>query len=236
MLMLGALLGAPGPLAAQTTQPLPAQTPKSPPAIQVGDVAAAGVGTALLLAPHVFGWGPTVPSCGPPCDPATLPWFDRWALSPVSSDLSRMSDALVLILGVGTVAATVSHQGGERELVSALQAGLWAEGATEVFKAAFGRERPVLYTEAGVGLASNADNLRSFPSGHTSVAFALATSLWLAERDLHGRPGVVGWLGVVGAAGVGVLRVAAGKHFPSDVLGGAVLGTAAALTVHTIKF
>ena len=38
------------------------------------------------------------------------------------------------------------------------------------------------------------------------------------------------------AAGVGVSRVAAAKHFPSDVLAGAVLGTASGLVVYKLKF
>jgi membrane-associated phospholipid phosphatase len=231
MLVLVALLGASGPLTAQARQ-----APPIPPAVQVGDVAAAGVGAALVLAPRVFGWGRVVPDCSVPCDPATLPFFDRWALSPISTPLSRGSDVLLVALGIGTVATTLHDDRSGRELVSALQAGLWAESATELLKVGFGRERPVLYTQQGVGAETNKDNLRSFPSGHTSVAFALATSLWLAERDMHGRPGLVGWLGFVGATGIGVLRVAAGKHFPSDVFAGAVLGTATALTVHAIKF
>jgi len=228
MLLLATVLGVSGPLAAQS--------PAAPPAIQVGDVASTGVAAALLLAPRVFGWGPTTADCAVPCDPATLPWFDRWALSPKSPTLSRGSDVLLIALGLGTVAATATGDRSHRELVSALQAGLWAESATELLKAAVGRERPALYTEAGGAVAVNRDDLRSLPSGHTSVAFSLATSLWLAERDLHGRPGLLGWLGVVGATGVGVLRVAAGKHFPSDVMVGAAVGTASALVVHTIKF
>jgi membrane-associated phospholipid phosphatase len=35
---------------------------------------------------------------------------------------------------------------------------------------------------------------------------------------------------------VGALRVAAAKHFPSDVLAGAVLGSGVALAVHHIRF
>ena len=44
------------------------------------------------------------------------------------------------------------------------------------------------------------------------------------------------WALMAGAAGVGVLRVAAGKHHPSDVLIGAGVGVASAVVVHEIKF
>jgi len=62
----------------------------------------------------------------------------------------------------------------------------------------------------------------SFPSGHTLSAFAVATLLILG----------LGWRGwrligvLVFASLVGLSRIAVGAHWPLDVLGGAVLGTA----------
>jgi membrane-associated phospholipid phosphatase len=62
----------------------------------------------------------------------------------------------------------------------------------------------------------------SFPSGHTATAFALAVllSLWYPR-------GTAVWLALAG--GVAWSRVALGSHFPSDVLAGAALGSAAVL-------
>jgi membrane-associated phospholipid phosphatase len=60
---------------------------------------------------------------------------------------------------------------------------------------------------------------QSFPSGHTSMAFTGAT---LIERN----SGL--WLGVPAyglAAFTGFERVESGRHFPSDVLAGAAIGT-----------
>jgi membrane-associated phospholipid phosphatase len=64
--------------------------------------------------------------------------------------------------------------------------------------------------------------LASFPSGHTTTAFALATvlSLWYPG----GR-----WVWGGFAVLVGWSRIALGSHFPSDVLAGAVLGVAVVL-------
>lgn len=64
--------------------------------------------------------------------------------------------------------------------------------------------------------------LASFPSGHATTAFALATvlSLWYPRWT-------AAWLAV--AAIVGWSRVALGSHFPSDVLAGAILGVGVTL-------
>lgn len=58
----------------------------------------------------------------------------------------------------------------------------------------------------------------SFPSGHTSGAFATATALAMFFPDTI--PIVYGW-----AAMVGVSRVTLGVHFPTDTLVGAAMGT-----------
>ena len=65
-------------------------------------------------------------------------------------------------------------------------------------------------------------DLAAFPSGHATMAFALATLLSLWYPRWRG-----GFLAV--AALVGWSRVVLGSHFPSDVLAGAVLGCAVVL-------
>jgi undecaprenyl-diphosphatase len=69
----------------------------------------------------------------------------------------------------------------------------------------------------------------SFPSGHTQIAFTVATVLLWA----FARAGKLKWWGaaiILGIASlIGVSRIYVGAHFPSDVLGGAVLGSITAL-------
>jgi undecaprenyl-diphosphatase len=60
---------------------------------------------------------------------------------------------------------------------------------------------------------------RSFPSGHTAAAFALATGV--ADT----QPRIAAAMRVL-AALVGYSRVHTGVHYPGDVLGGAALGVA----------
>ena len=57
----------------------------------------------------------------------------------------------------------------------------------------------------------------SFPSGHTASAFAAAFALWLQNRKL-GVPALVL------AAFIAFTRLYLYVHFPTDVLGGLVLG------------
>jgi undecaprenyl-diphosphatase len=59
-----------------------------------------------------------------------------------------------------------------------------------------------------------------YPSGHTTVAFAVAT---LVAGSLRGRWRVVPY---VLATLVGIGRLYFGAHLPLDVVGGALLGVA----------
>jgi membrane-associated phospholipid phosphatase len=64
---------------------------------------------------------------------------------------------------------------------------------------------------------------RSFPSGHTAAAFALATTL---ADDIRHPAATVGLYGL--AAATGLARIQQNRHWTSDVLIGAALGVASA--------
>ena len=66
----------------------------------------------------------------------------------------------------------------------------------------------------------------SFPSGHTTSAFAMATSLSLSYRKWY-----VAVPSYIYAGFVGYSRMRLGVHFPSDVLGGMVIGIGSGLLV-----
>lgn len=84
---------------------------------------------------------------------------------------------------------------------------------TNVLKAAVGRERP------------NGQDERSFPSGHASNAFALASVL---ERHYGWKAGVPAY---ALASAVAASRLQRDKHYLSDVMAGATLGYVVGRTV-----
>ncbi|PBQ31551.1 phosphoesterase PA-phosphatase [Sphingobacteriaceae bacterium] len=66
----------------------------------------------------------------------------------------------------------------------------------------------------------------SFPSGHTTSAFAMATSLTLSYQKWYVAVPAYLYAGMVGYS-----RMRLGVHFPSDVLGGMVVGIGSGLLV-----
>lgn len=66
----------------------------------------------------------------------------------------------------------------------------------------------------------------SFPSGHTTTAFALATVLAIFNKHKNSS-----LLLLIAAALVGISRIYLAQHFLLDVICGAILGTLTALTV-----
>ncbi len=104
-----------------------------------------------------------------------------------------------------------------------------ASDITEAMKFAIGRERPfvhVLAPPARANSPESADNNTSFPSGHATLAFALATSSSEIAR-LRGYTEAP-WLLRVGlplAALTAYFRVASDKHYLTDVVAGAGVGS-----------
>ncbi len=92
---------------------------------------------------------------------------------------------------------------------------------TEQIKHAVDRPRPLSTLGPKVRVVGEELRQRSFPSGHTSCAFALAVGG--AARVSRRRAWAVG---LVLAAAVGFSRIYVGAHYPLDVLAGALLGAA----------
>ena len=67
----------------------------------------------------------------------------------------------------------------------------------------------------------------SFPSGHTTLAFATATSLTLEYKKWYVAVPAYLW-----ASSVGYSRLYLGMHYPSDVFAGALIGVGSGFLSH----
>lgn len=107
---------------------------------------------------------------------------------------------------------------------------LASELVTQVVKAAAGRSRPYVDqdnpTDFKFGRGIGDQSHQSFPSGHTSIAFAAAaavtteTGAWWPEAKPYIGTAMYG-----GAALVAVSRMYRNKHWASDVAAAAAIGT-----------
>lgn len=136
---------------------------------------------------------------------------------------------------VGALLLATAHEGrlGVRigwDLLLIAQAVVVAQAAAQVTKLLVVRERPFVHwlePNQKPHTAQPSDNNLSFYSQHTDFAFALVLSGWTVAR-MRGLTwaNLVLYVGLPLATGVGYLRMAAGKHYLSDVLVGAALGSA----------
>src|SRR3989441_2790472 len=222
---------------ALSPRPIVGQEPAAPYRVTWFAAGAVGTAGALYVLPAALGLPHGAPSCAP-CDPASLRGVDRGALGPVSATAATASN--LLLVGVAGSAAFLSVHGlagaqarGNAAVLANSVA--WTAATTEWLKVIVRRKRPVLYTGDATAAAADKENQESLPSGHASVAFAAAAAYWLPARRARPRPPARDTvLLYAGAGGVAALRVAAGEHFPTDVLAGAALGSGIGWVVPTI--
>ncbi len=218
-------------------RPIVGQEPAAPYRVTWRDAASVGTAGVLYLLPAALGLPHGAPSCAP-CDPATLPSVDRWALHRVSTTGDAASD--VVLAGVAGFTAFAGLHGLPAQQLHGnfavfANAASWTAATTEWLKVLVRRKRPVLYSSDAVKAASDPESQQSLPSLHASLAFAAATSYLMIARRQHLPHRTRNTLLLyAGAVGVAALRVAAGKHFPTDVLASAALGSAIGWVVPTI--
>ena len=196
------------------------------------DVPITVIGAAGIALPYLFEDALIRRRC--PCDPREVNGFDRSAIGNQSALARQLSDVTVAAVVVVPILADAKAVGMGRvwnEDVAVLFETLAVNGAL-VTAAKYIVQRPLPRTYAGdPALLDDPEGYRAFYSGHTSTAFA---ALAAAAMTLRLRYGAKTWpwivTGVVGTS-VAVERVADGRHFPSDVIAGAVMGTAVGIAV-----
>lgn len=93
----------------------------------------------------------------------------------------------------------------------------------EIIKKVVARPRPCA-VDRGVTLLIPFPSQYSFPSGHTSNSFSAAVSIFLFYR----KPGIIA---LVVAGIIAFSRMYLFVHYPTDILGGILLGTLDAILV-----
>jgi membrane-associated phospholipid phosphatase len=112
-----------------------------------------------------------------------------------------------------------------------------ATGITGMLKGLLGRSRPYVTADTNprdfkFGKGFSGEDRSSFPSGHTTVAFAAASSVTSeAQRLWPGHTWIVAPVMYGGATLVGLSRMYHNKHWASDVVLGAGIGTFSGLKV-----
>lgn len=212
-------------------QPAAGQASEEP-ALGVRDLVFFGAAAGMYLAPGLLGIDGRQVDCGP-CDSGSVPFFDRWAIAEPRPVWSYASTGLLGAIAAVTWWDLAQHDPeGRTKILAAAESAAIGAGVTVLVQEAIGRDRPVFYTDAASGI-DPADVRPSFPSGHSAIAFALATS-YVLSRAAPSRTARVG--AIAAATAVAVLRVVSARHFPSDVVGGAAVGVGSAVLVHSIRF
>jgi membrane-associated phospholipid phosphatase len=159
--------------------------------------------------------------------------LERWLHDACGTGCTNASDALttlgnwpVLAAGMG-IAWWAGARAGNERLAEASSLGLEALATSglwnEALKQLTARARPPggsLGSFWNYGGAPPGQEVGSFPSGHAQIAFTVAAVYATAYRE---KPWVA-WLAYGAASAISLGRVALGRHFPTDVIVGGMLG------------
>jgi len=147
-------------------------------------------------------------------------WFD--AVTHLGGAYGTDLTIVLLLGGLATKNQALRDTG-----IDSLESSVWAAGVvTPVLKKSFGRSRP----NEGNGTYNFEpfSNAESFPSGHSTNAWAIATAI-----SAHSDGWVVPTIAYTLASNVSIARLNSNVHFPSDVVAGALIGRAVAKSITT---
>ena len=155
------------------------------------------------------------------------------SLNKVSSRISQLSGFSGIVIGLattGTVGLIIKNEKLVNTTLLATQASINGSAITTTIKYLAGRRRPYSYLPSEeakptfMGPFSKPPNghsfNNSFPSGHTTVSFAIATVFATEYRDKPIVPIVAYSLATL----VGVSRISENQHWTTDVFTGAAIG------------
>lgn len=166
----------------------------------------------------------------------TLRWRDPRGAQDLS-DVAAFAVVPSATLGLDALAASHDHalRGAGLDAYLVLEATVLAADVNQLTKLLVARERPYVQTaQAGEGgrRRHTDDDDVSFFSGHATEAFALAAATGTVATMRGYRWAPVPWgFGCVLAAGTGYLRIAADRHWLTDVLVGTIVGIGIGIAV-----
>jgi hypothetical protein len=172
----------------------------------------------------------------PALEKSSIPAYDRWIIGNYSPNISAMSSVVAgaeMLIPLAANAADVwtGRASWSAFVVDALllQETMMLSGAMSSYaKSVRVHATPISYDPAVPESEKRIpQNASSFFSNHTASAFATAVFSAYTFQVRHPNSALVPWVWGAGlglASAVGGMRLAAGKHFPSDVLAGAAAG------------
>lgn len=173
----------------------------------------------------------------------TVNSFDKTFMQPYSKTLDTIADGFVGLAFASPLLFIGTNMEDSPTIITMyLETLLLAKGATDTLKSFVQRTRPFMYYENyPQEFVDDGDWCFSWPSGHTTYAFATAAFVSYTYSKLNPdskwKYAVIGGSYTI-ALSTGILRMCSGNHFATDVITGALFGTAWGFFVpwlHTIK-
>jgi membrane-associated phospholipid phosphatase len=169
--------------------------------------------------------------CAPLCDSRNLNALDKPFAGRYSPNWTTAGTVVagLLLAQPGLLFAFERAPHALNDVVVIAEAVLLATAVDTVFKVSVRRPRPFMYSEnAPLNDRLDTNGALSFYSGHTTISFAATIATWRTLDRLQIAPKwkwLVLGVGLGASSFVGISRVVAGDHFPTDVLVGAGMGT-----------
>jgi undecaprenyl-diphosphatase len=142
------------------------------------------------------------------------PWLDT-AIRFVMNDYSVPTALVLVLFALWFASSPASRERNQRAVLTAFASLILGNVIIKAMNVAYYRFRPFAFHDVTLLFYYPSDS--SFPSNAAFVGFCAATAIWLFNRKIG--------LGMYALASLFALsRVAGGVHYPSDIVGGALIG------------